>query len=391
MFLKTLLKQNTKLINAAISFWLQGKIYPDSYVIDVEQTEANARLLLETANHYQIKLYLMSKQFGRNPELCRRLLACHYQGTGYQGIVAVDFKEARQLYRHGLPIAHIGHLVQPPSGMIDEIVRQQPDVITVFSLEKALEISQAALRQQRVQSLMLKVCQPGDLLYAGQEAGFELDNLPVVIAAIDNMPAVKLVGVTHFPCMLYDSPSQQTMPTANMHTLLAARDILRAQGVNIEQVNGPSATSCTTLPQLAQWGITHSEPGHALTGTIPANQHGDQPEQISMLYLSEISHHFADNSYLFGGGYYRRGHLQNALVWHNDQFSQSKVLPIDDDSIDYCLRLKGKFPIGSPVIMSFRTQIFVTRSDVVLIDGIKSGNPRILGCYDSQGNQLSEK
>ena len=95
MFLKTLLKQNTTLIDAAISYWQQGEIYPDSYVIDVEQTEANARLLVATANRYQIKLYLMSKQFGRNPELCRRLLAC-----GFQGMVAVDFKEARQLYRH---------------------------------------------------------------------------------------------------------------------------------------------------------------------------------------------------------------------------------------------------------------------------------------------------
>lgn len=390
MFLKTLLKQNTQLIDAAISFWHQGKISPDSYAIDVEQTEANARLLLETASRYQIKLYLMSKQFGRNPELCRRLLACQYQDQRYQGMVAVDFKEARQLYRHAIPVAHIGHLVQPPSGMVDEVVRQRPEVITVFSLEKALEISQAAHRQHIIQPLMLKVCQSGDLLYAGQEAGFELSQLPAVIAALREMPAVRLVGITHFPCMLYDSQSQRTSPTANMHTLLAARNILQAQGVSIEQVNAPSATSCTTLPQLAQWGVTHSEPGHALTGTIPANQHGDQPEQISMLYLSEISHHFAANSYLFGGGYYRRGHLQNALIWHDNQFSQSTILPIDDDSIDYCLRLAGQFPVGSPVIMSFRTQIFVTRSDVVLIDGIQSGNPRIMGRYDSQGNKLPE-
>lgn len=390
MFLKTLLKQNTQLIDSAISFWHQGKISPDSYVIDVEQTEANARLLLETASRYQIKLYLMSKQFGRNPQLCRRLLACQYQGERYQGMVAVDFKEARQLYRHAIPVAHIGHLVQPPSGMVDEVVRQRPEVITVFSLEKALEISQAAHRQHIIQPLMLKVCQSGDLLYAGQEAGFELSQLPAVIAALREMPAVRLVGITHFPCMLYDTQSQRTSPTANMHTLLAARNILQAQGVSIEQVNAPSATSCTTLPQLAQWGVTHSEPGHALTGTIPANQHGDQPEQISMLYLSEISHHFANNSYLFGGGHYRRGHLQNALIWHDNQFSQSTILPIDDDSIDYCLRLAGQFPVSSPVIMCFRTQIFVTRSDVVLIDGIQSGNPRIIGRYDSQGNKLPE-
>ncbi|MFA3779966.1 YhfX family PLP-dependent enzyme [Yersinia sp. 1652 StPb PI] len=383
MFLKTLLKQNTKLIDAAISYWQQGEIYPDSYVIDVEQTEANARLLVETASRYQIKLYLMSKQFGRNPELCRRLLAC-----GFQGMVAVDFKEARQLYRHAIPVAHVGHLVQPPSAMVEEIVRQRPEVITVFSLEKAVEISQAAHRQHIIQPIMLKVCQSGDLLYSGQEAGFELHHLPAVIAALREMPGVRLVGITHFPCMVYDPQLRQTLPTANMRTLLTARNTLQAEGVTIEQLNAPSATSCTTLPELAQLGITHSEPGHALTGTMPTNQHGDQPEQISMLYLSEISHHFADNSYVFGGGYYRRGHLQNALIWHDNQFSQSSVLPIDNDSIDYCLRLAGQFPVGSPVIMCFRSQIFVTRSDVVLIDGIQSGTPRILGCYDSQGNRL---
>ncbi|MGE4802024.1 YhfX family PLP-dependent enzyme [Yersinia hibernica] len=388
MFLKTLLKQNGKLVDAVISFYQQGKICPDSYVIDVEQTEANARLLLQTAHHHQVKLYLMSKQFGRNPELCRRLLACSYQGTRYHGMVAVDFKEARQLYRHAIPVAHIGHLVQPPSAMVAEILRQRPEVITVYSLEKALEISQAAHRQHIIQPLMLKVYQSGDLLYSGQEAGFELNHLPAVIAALQEMPAVRLVGITHFPCMLYDSQSQQTSPTANMHTLLTARDILQAQGVAIEQINAPSATSCTTLPQLAKLGITHSEPGHALTGTIPANQQGNQPEQISMLYLSEISHHFSGNSYLFAGGYYRRSHVKNALIWHNNHFSQSTILPIDNDSIDYCLGLAGQFPLGSPVIMSFRTQIFVTRSDVVLIDGIQSGAPHILGYYDSQGNTL---
>ncbi|OWF73133.1 hypothetical protein B4902_10710 [Yersinia frederiksenii] len=389
MFLKTLLKQNTLLVDAAISFWHQGKISPDSYVIDVEQTEANARLLLEAAHHSQIKLYLMSKQFGRNPELCRRLLACRYEGTSYQGMVAVDFKEARQLYHHDIPVAHVGHLVQPPSGMVAEIVRRQPEVITVFSLEKALEISQAAHQLHITQPLMLKVCQTGDLLYSGQEAGFELSHLPAVIAAIRKLPAVRLVGITHFPCMLYDASSRQTLPTANMHTLLAARDILLAEGVEVEQVNAPSATSCITLPQLAQLGVTHSEPGHALTGTIPANQHGDQPEQISMLYLSEISHHVSGRSYFFGGGYYRRSHLKNALIYHDNQFSQSTVFPLDDSSIDYCLSLANEFPIGSLVIMSFRTQIFVTRSDVVLIDGIQSGKPRLLGRYDSRGHLLS--
>ena len=82
------------------------------------------------------------------------------------------------------------------------------------------------------------------------------------------------------------------MPTPNLHTLVQARDQLAKSGIAIEQLNAPSATSCTSLPLLAEYGVTHAEPGHALTGTIPANQQGDQPERIAMLWLSEISHHF---------------------------------------------------------------------------------------------------
>ncbi|CNH59414.1 protein containing an Alanine Racemase Domain [Yersinia aldovae] len=154
LFLKTLLKQNARLIDAALSFWQQGPISPDSYVIDVKQTEANARQLLKTASHYNIKLYLMSKQFGHNPELCRRLRAYCYEGINNKIVrfpdrVAVDFKEAHQLHRHAISVAHIGHRVQPPSAMGDDIVSWQPEVITVFSLEKALENSQAASRHCR--------------------------------------------------------------------------------------------------------------------------------------------------------------------------------------------------------------------------------------------------
>ncbi|ANI31199.1 hypothetical protein PL78_15390 [Yersinia entomophaga] len=384
MFLNALRKQNPTLIDTAIMLWQQGKIGPDTYVIDVDQTLSNARSLLDEARRCNIKLYLMSKQFGRNPELCKRLLAC-----GYQGVVAVDFKEVRQLYQHGIPVAHVGHLVQPPSGMVDEIVSQQPEVITIFSLEKAQQISDAARKQGKTQPIMLKVNQAGDLLYAGQEGGFELNQLPEVIQAIANMPAVRLVGVTHFPCMLFNPQEQRTLPTTNMFTLLAAKEILEKQGVNVEQVNAPSAACIQVMPELAQLGVTHTEPGHALTGTIPANQDGSQPEKVSLLYLSEISHHVGDTSYFFGGGYYRRGHLSNALIWHNQAYHSSKVLPVDDSSIDYCLRLSDKFPIGSPLVMSFRTQIFVTRSDVALVEGIQRGEPKLIGRYDSQGNSLN--
>ncbi|AHG20920.1 hypothetical protein Z042_15910 [Chania multitudinisentens RB-25] len=382
MFLSALQKQNPALIEAAVALWQQGKVLPDTYLIDLDQLWENARLLLAVAKQYGLKLYAMPKQIGHNPYICQKLL-----DMGFAGIVAVDFKEANQLYRHRVPVAHIGHLVQPPLHLLPKILAEKPEVITVYSLEKAQQISAVAAQQNYTQPLLLKVYQPGDVLYPGQEAGFALDQLVDAIAHIQQLPNVRIVGATHFPCMLFDQARQETLATPNLATLLAGKAMIEQQGVPVEQLNAPSASSCATFPLLAEHGVTHAEPGHALTGTIPANQTGDQPERIAMLYLSEISHHFAGNSYFFGGGYYRRGHLQQALVFTGGKAQWAEVLPTDDSSIDYCLRLAGQWPIGNPVISCFRTQIFVTRSDVALVAGIQSGSPQLVATYDSFGRR----
>jgi predicted amino acid racemase len=40
------------------------------------------------------------------------------------------------------------------------------------------------------------------------------------------------------------------------------------------------------------------------------------------------------------------------------------------------------------VVLCFRTQIFVTRSDVVLVSGIQRGAVDVVARYDSLGNLL---
>jgi len=385
MFVDALKRQNPALISAALRLWQQGKIAPDSWVIDVDQVLENGRLLVETARRHGITLYLMTKQLGRNPWLAQKLLA-----LGYQGIVAVDYKESRVMRRVGLKVAHQGHLVQIPSAQVEAVVRQGTEVITLFSLEKAREVSRAAVRAGIMQSVMLKVYGEQDFFYPGQESGFALSELTATVEALRTMPGIRLVGLTHFPCLLWDEALGEIMPTPNLHSLVRARDTLLAQGVALEQLNAPSATSCTSLPLLAGYGVTHSEPGHALTGTIPANQRGCQPERIAMLWLSEISHHFRGRSYCYGGGYYRRGHARNALVFTSgrDSACEAHLGTLDDSSIDYYLPLEGDYPVGSAVLLCFRTQIFVTRSDVVLVCGIQQGEPHIAARYDSLGNSL---
>lgn len=387
MFIEALKRQNTALITAAVGLWQQGKIAPDSWVIDVDQVMENGKRLLEVARQHGISLYLMTKQIGRNPWLADKLLQ-----LGYEGIVVVDYKEGRAMRRAGLPVAHQGHLVQIPRGQVCDAVAKGTDVITLFSLEKAREVSSAAVKANREQTVMLKVYGKDDFLYPGQESGFPVAYLNDVVSEIRRLPGLHLSGLTHFPCLLWDEKSAETVPTPNLHTLVEARRQLKEAGVEIEQLNAPSASSCASLPLLAKYGVTHAEPGHALTGTIPSNQNGDQPERIAMLWLTEISHHFHGDSYCYGGGYYRRGHAQKALVFAPDTNVpiEARLKPIDGNSIDYYLPLAGEFPVSSAAIFCFRTQIFVTRSDVVLVSGIQQGTPEIVGRYDSLGNVLED-
>ncbi|MFC1234696.1 YhfX family PLP-dependent enzyme [Vibrio sp. F74] len=379
MFLDALEKQNSSLINAAIALHANGELLPDSYIIDVEQFRKNALKIKQQADALGIKLYCMTKQFGRNPYLAKLL-----EDMGFEGVVAVDFKEARVLHKSGIKISHIGHLVQPPESMLREIIRDiQPEVITVYSLEKAQSISKIASELNVKQRILVKFYDKDDLLYINQESGFSLSTMSDVLAKLSKLEGIIIEGITHFPCFLHDGKSVK--PTNNLKTLLSVKKNWPSS-IQLNQLNIPSATCCETLPMIHDFGGTHGEPGHALTGTFPANADGSQPEKIAMLYLSEVSHHYVDDSYCFAGGYYRRGHLNKALV--NGQ----KVLVSNDEpsSIDYHLKLAGKHAIGLPVIMAFRTQIFVTRSDVVLVDGIQTGSPKIIGRYTALGDPINE-
>lgn len=83
-------------------------------------------------------------------------------------------------------------------------------------------------------------------------------------------------------------------------------------------------------------------------------------------------------------------HAQHALVFtpENQRITETYLKAVDDGSIDYTLPLAGEHLVSSAVVLCFRTQIFVTRSDVVLVSGIQHGTAEIVGRYDSLGNLL---
>ena len=139
---------------------------------------------------------------------------------------------------------------------------------------------------------------------------------------------------------------------------------------------------------MAEFGGNCGEPGHGLSGTTPMHAVYELEERPAVVYVSEISHNFMGNAYCFGGGHYRRSHVKKVRVGTSLGHSRElTVIPPTDESIDYHFGISEECAVGDTAVMAFRFQIFVTRSDVVLVKGIQEGCPGIVGIYDSQGRK----
>lgn len=384
MFVEQVLKRNRALAETAFGLHKSGQILPDSYVVDVDAFCSNAQRILEEAKKHDFKLYFMLKQLGRNPYLAQSLVK-----MGYDGAVTVDYREAQVMMDHGVPIGNAGHLVQIPEAMLEKVVAYGPEVMTVYSLDKVRSIQRAAAGLHKQQGILLRVYAEGDMIYSGQTAGFELSKLKEVLRFIrEECPNIEVRGVTSFPCYLYDEKTGEIDPTPNLHTVLDAKAHLEQAGFSDLIINTPSATCSASIEKMARLGGNCGEPGHGLTGTTPLHAQKVQPEVPAVVYVSEVSHNFMGKAYCYGGGHYRRSHVQYALVGGNvDDSRKLEVIPPSDESIDYHFGLSEECQVGETVVMAFRFQIFVTRSDVVLVRGISSGQPEIIGIYDSQGRR----
>jgi predicted amino acid racemase len=384
LFLATTLRRNPDLIQSALRFHRLGLIQPDTYILDLDAICHNGQIIKQTADELGIRLYFMTKQLGRNPLIARAMME-----MGYDGAVAVDYKEAETLVQHGIALGNVGHLVQIPSAKVGDVVQRKPNVITIYSVEKAKEVSMAARMSGHVQNIMLRVIGETDVQYPGQFGGFILEELASKAAQIAVLPNLRITGLTSFPCFLFDEAQKALVPTPNIYTIQMAKEILQKNGIEISEINLPSATCSAVLPAIARHGGTHGEPGHGLLGTTPLHAVSDQPEIPAVLYVSEISHTLKFESYCYGGGHYRRSHMTNALIGKTfSTLRWGRAEAPDAESIDYHIQLSCSADIGDTVIMAFRTQIFVTRSDVAVVKGIQSGQPKILGIYDSQGRLL---
>ncbi|SMP02381.1 alanine racemase [Shimia sagamensis] len=384
MFLNTLMRRNPRFIEAAMALHQAGEIPPNSYVLDLDTVEQNARTFSNVARRLGLKTFAMTKQVSRHSGFCQAVMR-----GGIDRNVAVDMDCAVACDRAGLKTGHLGHLVQVPQSDADFAAAQiQPDYWTVFSMDKAREAAQAAAKSGRVQNILVRIQTSGDTFYRGHEGGFDADNITQIADEIDALNGARFAGITTFPALLFDQDSGQVKPTQNLATLSKAlRELSNAGRTDIE-VNAPGTNSVNLLPALAKAGATQVEPGNALHGTTPLHAVQDLPELPAVLYLSEVSHQHKDEAYCFGGGLYIDPvfpeYEVQALVSGTPTSDSSALHPVDIPeykAIDYygMIDTTGR-PLpktGDTVVFGFRGQSFVTRANCVGILGAGTDSPRV--------------
>ena len=393
MYLQPLLARNPALLETALELHQSGRIPPNTWVMDIDTVAANARALSAEARRLGLTTYLMTKQHARNPYVTLAALA-----NGLDKTVAVDMQCALLLRRYGVPVGHIGHLNQTPRSLIADAVALRPDVMTVYDVERARWISEAAGAQGVTQDLLIRVHASGDLFFDGQEGGFDEADVPAVAREIGALPNVRLVGTTAFPCVVYGAEPELS---PNAGTVARCADTLRELGFEVTQVNMPGNTSTLTMPLLASAGATHVEPGHGALGTTPAHAMVEGlPEVPAYVYVSEISHHVGARAYAYGGGLfrdiYRPGEPASALVGSTFEAAREnevEYLADIEQIIDYHAVLAdgSRCRVGDTALFGFRTQMQMTRSYVAAVSGLSRGEPRLHQLFDHANTALDER
>lgn len=400
VFLDTLLRRNPRLADVAHDLHRRGAIPPDTYVMDLDTVAANAALLAAAGQEHDVALWCVVKHLGRNPELIAAI------ARNLPAFAAIDAAEARVLRAAGVRPGNLGHLVQIPRHALPELLAWRPEAVTVYDLAAARAVSDAAHRLGLVQDLLVRVdaaAKPdaagAGVVFPGQEGGVPLAAMGSFAAAVERLPAVRLAGVTGFPCVRCDPATGAPEPTAVFSAAHRAREVLAARAGTGRParerltLSAPGATCVATIPLLAAQGATHGEPGHALTGTTPLHAHdASQPERPAYVYVTEIAHTLADGRpAVFGGGFYARSQVRSALLPRTG--ARLTVQDAPAEHIDYYRLLDApahgsEVRSGDTALLAFRTQIFVTRSTVAVVAGLSTGRPRLTGLYDARGARL---
>jgi predicted amino acid racemase len=379
------------LIEVTVALHQQDLVPANSYVLDLDAIQENSELIARHAAAHRLQAFAMTKQIGRNPPALRAIAA-----GGIERFAAVDVTCARAIHATSQRIGNVGHLVQIPKREIAEIGRYDPLYWTVFSYEQAAAISRFrnALGASP-QALLLRVRDPADIVVESQ-AGWTASELPDVLEDINRLPGVRVAGVTAFPALTIHERTGKPVVSPNLRTATGAAATLARLGIRHPEINAPGHNAASTLQLLSSYGVTQVEPGHALTGTTPLKPDTDIAERPAIVYVTEVSHVAAGNSYCFGGGLYvcggARDRTLRGLIGRDAEeiFSQriTAVVPAPP-GIDFYARLFPEQPLtirpGDTVIFAFRPQAFVTRAYVAPLTGLAQDRARVEGIWTVEG------
>jgi predicted amino acid racemase len=210
MFLDLIRRRNPRLIEAAIALHQSGQLPANTYVIDLDAVEDNARAIARRAEPLGLTVMAMTKQMGRNESFCHAVMR-----GGIARSVAVDLECALATKRAGMEIGHIGHLVQIPKWEADSAARLSPAWWTVFNAEKAVEAGAASQRFGQRQPLLARIRGENDRFYRGHEGGFPASEIVAVAAALDKIPGARFAGITTFPALLFDAATATISDAGN--------------------------------------------------------------------------------------------------------------------------------------------------------------------------------
>jgi predicted amino acid racemase len=393
MFLDLIRRRNPRLIEAAIALHQRGELPANTYIIDLDAVEDNARAISVKAGALGQTVMAVSKQMGRNESFCRAVMR-----GGIKRSVAVDLECALATKRAGMELGHVGHLVQIPKWEADSAARLSPTWWTVFNAEKAAEAAAASGRLGREQPLLARIRGENDQFYRGHEGGFSASDVVAVAGALDKVPGGRFAGITTFPALLFDAASRTFKPTPNLETLRQASETLARFGYKDIEINAPGTTSSVTLEALADAGATQVEPGHGLTGTTPLHVTDDLPEGPAVVYLTEVSHLSGGEAFCFGGGLYidpvfPHYQVEAIVAWEprTDTAALRAVEIPPPDAIDYYGMISAAGPTrsapGDSVVFGFRPQAFVTRAFVAGVSGLSTEKPFVESISHSSGAQ----
>ena len=391
MFLELIRRRNPRLIEAAIALHQSGELPANTYVIDLDAVEDNARAISVKADSLGLTVMAMTKQMGRNESFCRAVMR-----GGIARSVAVDLQCALGTKRAGMELGHIGHLVQIPKWEADSAARLSPTWWTVFNAEKAAEAAASSERLGREQPFLARIRGENDKFYRGHEGGFSASDVVAAAAALDKIPGGRFAGITTFPALLFDAADRSVKPTPNLKTLQQASETLARFGYKGIEINAPGTTSSVTLKALAEAGATQVEPGHGLTGTTPLHVSDDLPEEPAVVYLTEVSHVSGGEGFCFGGGLYIDPVFPNypvrAIVAREPRTDEAALRTVEippPDAIDYYGMIDAGGPTkpapGDSVVFGFRPQAFVTRAFVAGVSGLSTEKPVVESISHSSG------